>query len=272
MKKWLSILLLFLPVTVFSWNALGHRLVAQIAYDEMSSHAKNTFSQYNYALDVVYKKQSFVNSSIWLDTLRHQDVNWFSAMHYIDIPFSDDGSVLTSPQKVNAVWAVEKSTRLLLNQYATNFDKGMGFRILLHVVGDLHQPLHAVTKVTKTLPKGDHGGNLVILSDNPVAKNLHSYWDKGAGLLNKKNMSPTQIKKRAYQMEQRWPCKLFAVNTSAVQWAHESYVLAIQNAYSLPINKHYQKTAQEISEKRLAMAGCRLGALFNSIDMKIMNL
>ncbi len=270
MKKWFSVLLLWLPATVFSWNALGHRLVAQIAYDQMTPHAKNTFNKFNHALEAVYKPQSFINSAVWLDTLRYQDVNWFAAMHYIDLPFSNDGSLLPPSQEVNAVWAIDKSTRLLLNQYATDFDKGMGFRILLHVVGDLHQPLHAATRITETLPKGDRGGNLVALQDNAVAKNLHAYWDRGAGLLVNKHTSPTQIRKWARQMEQHWPCKLVPVSTLSIQWAKESHVLAVKKVYQLPINKHYQKMAQELSEKQLALAGCRLGGLLNAIDTKLM--
>jgi len=265
-KIWLGVFVILFPATVFSWNALGHRLIAQIAYDQMSSHAKQTFDSYNHALDKVYKPQTWVNSAVWLDTLRHQDINWFATMHYIDIPFSDDGSALPFPQDVNALWAIERSRHLLLNKYATSFDKGIALRILIHVVGDIHQPLHAVTKISAELPKGDRGGNLVLLDDNPVAKNLHSYWDKGAGLLGTKNYNETQIEKRAAKIEKRWPCKQLDLDSTPAQWANESHILAIKRVYKLPVDEHYQINAQKISEKRIAIAGCRLGALLNKID------
>lgn len=266
MKTWLALFFILLPTCVFSWNALGHRIVAQIAYDQMSLHAKQTFDNYNQALNKVYKPQTWVDSAVWLDTLRYQDINWFAAMHYIDIPFSDDGSSLIPPQEINALWAIEKSRHLLLNKYATPFDKGIALRILIHVVADIHQPLHAVTKISTELPKGDKGGNLVPLEDNPLAKNLHTYWDKGAGLLGARQYKGIQIEKRALQIEQRWPCKILALDTTPAQWANESHTLAIQQVYKLPIDEHYQKNAQKIAEKRIALAGCRLGALLNKID------
>ncbi len=263
---WWGILLIVLPTSVLSWNALGHRLVAEIAYDQMTPHARQVFNSYNHALDKVYKPQSWVNSAVWLDTLRYQDVSWFSFMHYIDLPFSEDNSPLPTPQESNAVWAIDKSTHTLTNRYATNFDKGIALRVLIHVVGDLHQPLHAATKISTTLPTGDRGGNLVILPHNPVAKNLHAYWDKGAGLLGqKKRYSPLQIKRQAIQIEQRWACSSLLLDTKPIQWAQESHEIAINSAYRLPIDNHYQHIAQQISEKRIALAGCRLGRLLNKI-------
>lgn len=259
-------MLILLPNLVYGWNALGHRIVAEIAYDQMTSQARKTFNSYNHTLDKVYKPLSWVNSAVWLDTLRYQDVSWFAAMHYIDLPFSDDKTPLPSPQEANAVWAIDKSIALLRNKYATDFDKGIALRILLHVVGDLHQPLHATTKISTELPKGDRGGNLILLAANPIAKNLHAYWDKGGGILGgKKHNGMAYIKKRAAKIEQRWPCEVLVLDTTPIQWAQESHALAIHNAYALPMNEQYQKNAQKISEKQIATAGCRLGTLLNTI-------
>ncbi len=271
-KIWLAVFFILLSTCVFSWNALGHRLVAQIAYDQMTPSAKQVFNNYNQALDKVYKPQTWVDSAVWLDTLRFQDVNWFATMHYIDIPFSDDETPLLPPGEINALWAIEKSRHLLLNQYATDFDKGVALRILMHVVGDIHQPLHAVTRISSEHPKGDRGGNLVLLEDNAIAKNLHSYWDKGAGLFGgRKKYSQVQIKNSAAKIEQRWPCKVLVLDTTPAQWADESHTLAIQKVYKLPIDERYQKSAQKIAEKRIALAGCRLGVLLNNIDDRTQN-
>lgn len=50
-------------------------------------------------------------------------------------------------------------------------------RLLIHYVGDVHQPLHATTRVNKQYPEGDKGGNLVHLPEKDGAKNLHAVWD-----------------------------------------------------------------------------------------------
>lgn len=254
-------------VSGFAWNALGHRLIAQIAIDHMTSHAIVVYNEYNHALDEIYKPRSLISAAVWLDTLRYMDISWFSAMHYVDLSFSEDGSKLPATQKINALWAVEKSTNLLLNKYASNFDKGIALRVILHVVGDLHQPLHTVSRVSAALPQGDRGGNLVLLPGNPIANNLHAYWDNGAGLLiEKKHPDQTQTQQRATKIEHQWPCKLLAMDVNPSQWAEESRSIAINMAYQLPINDHYQENAQKISEQRIALAGCRLAALLNNID------
>ena len=55
--------------------------------------------------------------------------------------------------------------------------RSFALRLLIHYVGDLHQPLHATAKVDSTYPKGDAGGNFFILPELDNAKNLHSVWD-----------------------------------------------------------------------------------------------
>ena len=268
----LGLFCLLQSVTVFGWNALGHRLIAQIAYDHMTPHAIEVFNPYNRAMDNVYRPQSFINAAVWLDTLRYQEINWFASMHYIDVPFSDDGSQLPPRQEINAVWAIENAIHLLSNKYATNFDKGMALRVILHVVGDLHQPLHAATRVSTQFPKGDRGGNLLSLGRNPVAKNLHSYWDKGAGLLiTKRRLNPAQISKRAFNIEHRWPCQMNAVDLNPTHWTDESHALAVNSAYkALPKDnrpdKKYQQLVKKLADQRIALAGCRLAALLNRIS------
>ena len=261
-----------LSTGAFSWNALGHRLIAQIAYDKITPHTRQVLNQYNQSLDKIYKPQGLVESAVWLDMLRYQGISWYAPMHYIDIPFSDDASPLPLPQEINAIWAIENANNVLLNKYATEFDKGIALRILLHVVGDIHQPLHAATKISAAFPQGDHGGNLVRLKGNPIAKNLHAYWDRGAGLLKtKKRFNPGQVKKMAEMLEARWPCEKEALRFNPTQWAEESHQIAINNAYKYPLDENYQQSTQTIVAHRLALAGCRLSGLLTQLDVALMN-
>lgn len=248
----------------FSWSAVGHRLIAQIAYDNLSRQAKITFNRYNRELDQGYMSKSFVNSSVWLDTIRWRTHD-YDAMHYIDIPFSTDGTPLPPVQSVNAVWAVQTSIKTLSNSDSTTVEKGTALRILVHVVGDLHQPLHAATRVSRQYPEGDRGGNLVILHKNRIAKNLHAYWDKGAGLfVGKRRYGQAWIKQKAIVIEQHWPCNMRVVDMDAMHWALESNALAVQKVYLLR-DKNYQHMAQQIVEQRIAIAGCRLAGLMNQL-------
>lgn len=269
-KQTLAMLLLsgvFYIPTAFSWNAVGHRLIAQIAYMKLSRHAKMTFNRYNREVDEGFMSKSIVNASIWLDTIRWR-THEYDAMHYIDIPFSTDGTPLPALDAVNAVSAIEMAKQTLLDPAASLIEKGKAARILVHVVGDIHQPLHAATRVSRDYPEGDRGGNLVPLHKNRIARNLHAYWDKGAGLfVGKRRYGQAWIKRKAFAIEQRWPCHSMAVDLNPMHWAKESNALAMQNVYGLPIDKQYQRVAQQRIEERIALAGCRLAGLMSHIDL-----
>ena len=269
-KIFFTIFLIIFSTNSLSWNALGHRVIAEIAYMNMTTEAKNLFDKYNVAMDKVYKPQSFIETSVWLDTLAYRGINWYSTMHYIDIPYSDDKSTLPIVQDINAVWAIKNAINLLSNKYATNFDKGIATRIILHVVGDIHQPLHAITKISKEFPDGDRGGNLQLLQKNSVAKNLHSYWDRGGGLLNVKKPKITDLGNEYLKLT---PCNPNAVNINPTAWANESYSLAIKIAYKdLPrsntLNDIYQLKVKNLTRKQLALAGCRIAVIFNKLADK----
>lgn len=272
MKYIIGLFCIIHSVCVFSWNALGHRLVAQIAYNHMTAHAKQVFNQYNQSMDKVYKPQTWANAAVWLDTLRYQDVAWFSTMHYVDMPFSDSPRQLPAVQDINALWAMRQSKRLLLNKYATDFDKGTALRVILHIVGDLHQPLHTATRISNEFPQGDRGGNLVPVNTHRIAKNLHTYWDRGGGLLmTKRRYTDIQVTKTTSNIEARWPCHLSMMDINPSHWVLESHALAVNKVYKeLPENnvpdKYYQRLTKKITEQQLALAGCRLAAILNQID------
>lgn len=261
------------PITAYSWNSVGHRVVAQIAYDHLTPHAKSTLNKYNRAMNKEYRPQSFVNAAVWLDGLRFNDVSWFNTLHYIDMYFSQDDTPLPATQPVNALWAIQEAKRSLTSMKTNSFDKGLSLRILIHVVGDIHQPLHVASRVSEKHPNGDKGGNFVKLGTNPIAANLHQYWDKGAGFLTQiARYNPTQIKEFACNLEKSNPCKLMEMDNNPEHWANESYTLAVQEAYlksgSVP-DKNYQSKVQKITKERIALAGCRLAATLNQIDANL---
>jgi hypothetical protein len=113
---------------------------------------------------------------------------------------------------------------------------------------------------------------LFILKKNPVAANLHSYWDKGGGFLTTKNYSNNQLKRRAGAIEKHWPCELAKMNLNPRVWAEESYQIAVNKAYQLKAgqkpDKIYQYRVKRITEQRIALAGCRLAALLDSLTYR----
>ncbi|MBA3536487.1 MAG: S1/P1 nuclease [Tatlockia sp.] len=269
-KALLSLLILaLLPSTPgYGWSSLGHRLVAQIAYDHLTKEAKRRCNHYNHALDKLYRPQNLINSAAWLDSLRGPKDRELEKKHYINFPFSFDGTKLIPPNKINAVSAI-KEAEADLNSDSDDFHKGFSLRILIHVVADLHQPLHAASQYSVAHPEGDKGGNLFILAKNPLATNLHQYWDKGGGFLTAKPYSNKQLKRRALIIEKKWPCQTANMNLNPRVWANESHRLAVEKAYLIQArqkpSKKYQYMVKRITERRLALAGCRLAAILNKI-------
>ena len=287
-RIYLVVICLLISELVYGWNALGHRLIAQIAYDKMSRPAKKIFNQYNYAVDEGKRHQSFATSAVWLDKMYNTKLAELKSLHYIDKPFSLDGTPAGPPNTMNAVWGVKMATYWLTNKQATPLEKGIALRILIHIVGDLHQPLHAITKISQQYPTGDRGGNLVRLSKNSIASNLHAYWDKGAGFLvttvylqpkhgsarsKQIYVRPKQVKLQARQLLHDWPCDIHAQIINPYEWAEESYNLAKQFVYNYPedhiLDSKYQIAASLIVQQRIALAGCRLSILLNSLYERV---
>ncbi|MDF1683049.1 MAG: S1/P1 nuclease [Legionellaceae bacterium] len=275
----LAVLLgVFSPLFAFAWNAEGHRVIAQIAYNHMTPTAKKRFQVAHPTLDKHKKPPSFIEAATWLDNLRNEENSKaLGAMHYVDIPFSTDGTHGPKPKSMNGLMAYNQSLALLSANHASSLERVFALRVLMHVAGDLHQPLHAATRVSRKYPEGDAGGNRVDLPKNKIAQNLHAYWDRAGGALLYSVAYERNPEKRARQraraLEEAWPCKPEFVDKDPVHWVAESHDLAVSEAYSITAKNFssgtYQHTVSRTSEKRLALAGCRLAAALNQLDTQL---
>ncbi len=258
---------LLFSVVLFAWNSEGHRVVAQIALDHMTPSAKARFHTAHPLLDK-NKPTDFVEASVWFDRLRGMQLKAFDGMHYVDVPIETTHTLPNewTPKPLHALMAYTGARQYLLSGQKSALEEVVALRILLHVTADLHQPLHAATRLTQKYPTGDAGGNRVRLPKNKVSRNLHTYWDRGGGFLSAH--IPVTIRARA--LEKRWPCDVSAVDTNPIHWLAESHVIAEKDAYRFRHQKRlgesYQSMVYEYSQKRLAEAGCRLAAVLNKID------
>lgn len=260
--------LTLLAFNSYSWNAVGHQLIAQIAYDNLNPKAKSLCNQYNKALNKFSRSGNFVRSATWLDSLRAKDVHWFDPLHYIDIPFSNDGTELPTLAESNALIGIQQAIQAIKSPKTTQAEKGLSLRILVHVIGDVHQPLHTISQITQQYPKGDLGGNLFLLGKNSIGANLHKYWDNGGGILIGQSKS-VQIKNKAKQLEKKWSCAMANKLSKPEQWIKASNQIAQHQVYNIAVgsvpSKQYQLTAQNLSQKQIFLAGCRLAGVLNQI-------
>ena len=273
----ISIIFLGISITASAWNAIGHKVIAHIAYDYLTPNAKE-------AVDKLTKQKNneqfsgrsrFAFISTWADYIRAKGDHRFDRWHYIGLPLSADGTPIKPPRTPNVVWAIKKSGSVLVDPKSSKSDKRLHLKLLVHFVGDVHQPLHAVNRYSRATPQGDRGGNAMKISA-PYAKNLHAYWDDGVGLFRKMGVryprKNTNIRRVASIIEQKTPIQNYPpklLNTSPMDWGEESRKLARRFAYKLKANQRptqgYVMVGQRVVENRLALAGYRLATMLNEI-------
>src|SRR5262245_46649811 len=119
----------------------------------------------------------------WADDTRSNDKQQHHALwHYINWPFKPDGqspSVQTrEPEAVNILRAMAANQRIVANENDPE-RKAIALAWLFHLVGDIHQPLHALQLFTTEYPNGDRGGNQICIRVTQTGQpiDLHRFWD-----------------------------------------------------------------------------------------------
>ena len=286
MKPLLTLaLILALPLPAFSWGPGGHMMTARIAYTRLNRNAqaevdrliKIKINPENVTADSL----NFVDASHWADDLKSlPQFDFLKELHFIDFPFSPDGTPLPPnlPGEKNILTALNENLDILKNS-TDDTERARALRLIIHFVGDLHQPLHCAARVTTENPKGDQGGNLFKIRGS--SSNLHSYWDGGIGTFPKGGPAPkftpppvSQILPAAARIARKFPATIGAWRNGGPadfeRWAKESSTLARNTAYK-NIRQHqvpsrrYNQAALRVAERRVAWGGYRLAALLNSI-------
>lgn len=278
MQKWISQLFLtsfifLFSLSCFSWNAVGHMLVANIAYQNLKPNVKNKVDNLVSYIQKEYPNmKSFVYISTWPDAIRSQKIDMFSRWHYIDIPFSDDGTPIKNTIDTdNAVWAVTTMQQVITNNDANNFERARFLAFLVHIVGDLHQPLHAVSRISAQHPDGDQGGNLFHVRYHNQEVKLHHLWDIGVGDFDVDSNMNT-INAMTETITAQYPENMFGKKIHDVNpqmWANESLENAKKYVYDTAENQsvttEYVETGKKFSEQQVALAGYRLANLLNEM-------
>lgn len=294
----LAAVLLAQPVR--AWDPPGHMLVAQIACDQLKPTTKAALdaalARFNQKEHATYDA---VTAACWMDDVRSR-TKAYNLWHYVDLPFNADGLPLPegSATTPNVIWGIQKCEDILAGKTDdSTIDKDQALVMLLHLVGDIHQPLHATGR------PDDAGGNKVKIANlrDPDADllfskggNLHWFWDSAYrrvfkdGAANVAYAGPIYPRDRAVEghkatenlvrqqatlIEQKYPSTILTKQGDPVSWAQESHGFGYTLGYgALPApsadNKimlpdYYVAAAHDCAEKRIALAGYRLGALLN---------
>src|SRR3990167_1519864 len=238
-----------LPIVSHAWNALGHMVVANIAYQNLEPNVKKKIDNIVSYFSLEYPGMaSFLQMAYWPDTLHAQKIETFTHWHYIDIPFSQDGSPLKNIMDTdNIVWAIINIEPIIKYNHTNPYELARFLAFLIHIVGDIHQPLHTVSYISVAYPNGDQGGNLYFIRYNNERIKLHRLWDSGLGMFDQ---SATQ--------------ENADILTAIILKHYPKTYVYVPPADQTP-SADYLETGRKISEREIALAGYRLGTFLNKI-------
>jgi hypothetical protein len=284
------------PQDAFAWNRAGHMVSGAIAYRELLARDPSAARRAIELLRTHPAYQSrwlpmitthgmadhdillFMLAARWPDDVRDEPQYDHPTWHYINLAVIPPGDTTRPPSETSGELVIETAHNLavLRDPESPDADKAIALSWVLHLVGDIHQPLHATNFFSTRWPQGDRGGNGMFIRATPTAQsiNLHSFWD---GLIIGSDDTRSTMN-RAIALRAAHPAGPLATQIavlSPMTWAaDESLPLARQLAYlggtlgagtvrdsASVLPSTYASNAQRVAEERVTLAGYRMGAL-----------
>lgn len=155
------------PAPAFAWGKTGHRVVGQIADAHLSSEARA-------AVKRILGNETMAEASNWPDFMKSDPSPFWqktaSSWHYVTLHGGKTYNQAGAPPEGDAITALDRFSATLRDRKASLDDKRMALRFVIHIVGDLAQPLHNGDGT-------DRGGNDLKVTWFGKPTNLHSVWD-----------------------------------------------------------------------------------------------
>ncbi|AMX98787.1 S1/P1 nuclease [Mesorhizobium ciceri] len=248
-----------------AWGPSGHAIIAEIAQRRLDAVALKGSS------DLLGAGTSLASLASWADDERVRDkatTRW----HFVDIPGAAtayDASrdcILDAALGDCLIAAIDRQLAVVACPSQPLDDRRRALKFLIHLVGDLHQPLHTI---------GDQGGgngiSVTLVTQEgvngnlPFNSNLHAAWD--AGLIDKTAWSWGSYEDR---LENGWLKTAdvpVATSGTTIDWANETHKLAVDIIESVPANivldDAYRRSNLPILDEQLGRGGLRLAKLLN---------
>jgi hypothetical protein len=254
-----------LPSPAFAWGKTGHRVVAAIADSKLSGLARANVEE------ILGPGESLDEAATWPDDMRSDPAPFWqktaSPWHYVTL---NGDTYDHAPPEGDALQALDHFRSVLENPKASVADRQLALRFIVHLVGDLHQPLH----VGKCC---DRGGNDVKVSWFGKPTNLHAVWD--SDLIDEEQLSFTEL---AAKLERHLTSREIIQwsDIDPIDWIKES-AEARDSLYPTEspsgskaepsgtqgpnLSYSYVYKFTPLMERRLTQAGVRLAAYLNAI-------
>jgi len=292
-RIYFAVVVAIAPANAFAWNAVGHKVIADIAWQELDEGQRAEIVRMlrrhprfdaDFARAMPAEDQDrwiFQHAATWTDQIRgnrdYDEPTW----HYVNFPlfvggerpvtFNRATTVAGHHAQWNVIQAVAHVQEVLASDKPPN-SKALAYCWLFHLVGDLHQPLHSTSLVCDRFPNGDRGGNSIPLVQG---RNLHSLWDNLLGRQSRLLDVDREVAELK-ALTDGWDVDL---SLDVPCWVEESHDLCKSFAYSPEITdavqrpgelerirlpESYLESAGEKARLRVVAAGLRLATILKA--------
>lgn len=255
MLRRLSLLLVLhfaLHTTAFAWGQVGHRVIGQIAEWHLNKRAAKKVKE-------ILGANSLAIVSTWMDEIRSDSTyDYTNTWHWVTIPDGEQYDLSIQESDGDAYAVVNQLIAGLKSDTLSARQEEEYLKMLVHLVGDLHQPLH--------VGRGDdRGGNDIRVQWMGESSNLHRVWD--SDMINGKQLSYTELaehlnRRATNSLVQQWQ------SATTEQWLQEAMNLR-PAVYNIPednrIGYDYAYANYPLVEEQLLLAGVRLAGILNEI-------
>jgi len=260
------IVITIMPTVAGAWGMDGHRTVAAVAARRLNSAAK-------IGVAFLLGDESMERVASWADTVARTTHPQTERWHYVNTPYEATGynparDCISTARGDCVIAAIPRLEKILLDRTASHQVRREALMFLIHFVGDLHNPLHAIQKDDTDNDTGPGGiGTQVELAGNMVS--LHAAWDSG--------IIRAVVKTEANLLEgaEEWLNKhneKTVMGSGPRGWGAESFrlgkTLAYPQAEDGEISEEEQRVAMGVIAERIALAGVRLAEVLNQVFAK----
>ncbi|CBZ28830.1 p1/s1 nuclease [Leishmania mexicana MHOM/GT/2001/U1103] len=266
---------------VLGWGCVGHMLLAEIARRQLDIANEEKIQK----MAAVFSDNgpfpmspSMVQAACWADDVKFWRQYAMSTWHFYAVPYNPENMNITDPvNKVNAVTVCLDMVTSLKNSKAPLYLLNFAWVNLVHIFGDLHQPLHTISRYSATYPHGDQGGNAVTVRVGRKTLKLHALWDNICTATPPRYQRPlsyTDLFALSVTADRLLETYTFSeklqrlVDVMAIH--EESYMFAVNSSYpgvtpGGTLSRAYLDQCKRVAEARLTLGGYRLGYLLNQL-------
>lgn len=238
----------------FGWGQTGHRVTGAIAQQYLSPLSQAAMME-------LLPNSSLAQASTHADEMRSDPSEFWQKTagpwHYVSVPEGKTYVEVGAPDEGDAVTALEQFTNTLKDPSATTDEKRLALQFIVHIIGDLHQPLHAGNGT-------DRGGNDVKVRFFWQDSNLHRVWD--SQMLEQRGLSYTEWTAQLTRSITPQDIRNWA-STDILEWIKESTeirdTIYPDNANNMSYDYLYNNLPT--AQKRIQMAGIRIAMYLNKV-------